>query len=70
MGARLEQASTVMAGTLNEDPAPAPRGRAAEPAGEPAGDLADSAAIRASLGQPEQFAVLYDSIGNAQSLYL
>ncbi len=60
MGARLEQASTVMAETLNEDPAPAPRGRAEEPAGEPAGDLADSAAIRASLGQPEQFAVLYD----------
>jgi RNA polymerase sigma-70 factor, ECF subfamily len=60
MGARLEQASTVMAETLNEEPAPAPPGRAAEPAGEQAGDLADSAAIRESLRQPERFAVLYD----------
>jgi RNA polymerase sigma-70 factor, ECF subfamily len=60
MGARLEQASTVMAGTLKEEPAPAPAGGAAEPAGEQAGDLADSAAIRESLQQPERFAVLYD----------
>ena len=37
-----------------------PRGRAEEPAAEPAGDLADSAAIRQSLRQPERFAVLYD----------
>lgn len=60
MGARLEQASTVMAQALNEEQAPAPRGRAAEPDAESAGDLADSAAIRQSLRQPEQFAVLYD----------
>lgn len=60
MGARLEQASAVMATALNEEPAAAPRGPAAEPAAGPAGDLADSAAIRQSLRQPEQFAVLYD----------
>ena len=60
MGARLEQASTVMATTLNEEPAPVPRDPAEEPAGGPADDLADSAAIRQSLRQPEQFAVLYD----------
>ncbi len=60
MGARPEQASTVMAQALNEEQAPAPGGRAAEPAAESAGDLADSAAIRQSLRQPEQFAVLYD----------
>jgi RNA polymerase sigma factor (sigma-70 family) len=50
----------VMAQALNEEQAPAPRGRAGEPAAEPAGGLADSAAIRQSLRQPEQFAVLYD----------
>ncbi len=60
MGARLEQASTVMAAALNENPAPAPQSRAAQLAGEPACDLADSAAIHESLRQPEQFAVLYD----------
>jgi RNA polymerase sigma factor (sigma-70 family) len=49
-----------MATTLNEGPADAPRGPTGEPAAEPAGDLADSAAIRESLRQPEQFAVLYD----------
>lgn len=60
MGVRLEQASTVMATTLNEEPASVPPDPAGEPAAEPAGDLTDSAAIRQSLRQPEQFAVLYD----------
>jgi RNA polymerase sigma factor (sigma-70 family) len=65
MGARLEQASAVMAKALNEGPAAVPRGPAGEPpAGEPAAgpadDLADSAAIRESLRQPEQFGLLYD----------
>jgi RNA polymerase sigma-70 factor (ECF subfamily) len=49
-----------MATTLNEEPAPVPRDPAEEPAGGRADDLADSAAIRESLRQPEQFAVLYD----------
>jgi RNA polymerase sigma factor (sigma-70 family) len=69
MGARLEQASTVMAGALNEEPAPASRGPATEQAGGRAGDLADSAAIRASLRQPEQFAVLYDRYAIALHRY-
>ncbi len=50
----------VMATTLNEEPAPDPGGPALESAAEPAGGLADSAAIRQSLRQPEQFGVLYD----------
>jgi len=49
-----------MAGTLNEQPAPACGGRAAELAGGPACELADSAVIRESLRQPELFAVVYD----------
>jgi hypothetical protein len=49
-----------MAATLNEGPADVPRGPAGEPAAEPADDGADCAAIRLSLRQPEQFAVLYD----------
>src|SRR5258708_22581063 len=60
MGARLEQASTVMAQALNEEQAAAPRGPAADPGAEAAGGLADAAAIRQSVRQPEQFAVLYD----------
>jgi RNA polymerase sigma factor (sigma-70 family) len=60
MGERIGQASTVMAATLNEGPADVPRGPAGEPAAEPADDGADCAAIRLSLRQPEQFAVLYD----------
>ena len=49
-----------MATALNEEPAPDSRGWSGEPAAEPAGGLADSAAIRQSVRQPEQFAVLYD----------
>jgi RNA polymerase sigma factor (sigma-70 family) len=57
-----------MAATLNDETAAVPRDPAAGPATEPSGcavaepadDLTDSAAIRASLQQPEQFAVLYD----------
>jgi RNA polymerase sigma-70 factor (ECF subfamily) len=58
-----------MATTLNEGPADLPRGPAAEPAGETAGDLADSAAIRESLRQPEQFAVLYDRYASVLHRY-
>lgn len=69
MGVRLEKASMVMATTLNEEPAPDPRGPAGELAATPAGDLADSAAIRQSLRQPEQFAVLYDSYATVLHRY-
>jgi RNA polymerase sigma factor (sigma-70 family) len=57
-----------MATTVNQGPDAASRGRAVPPAAGPPGglaaesadDLADSAAIRASLQEPERFAVLYD----------
>lgn len=55
--------------TLDEEPAPASWGRAAEPAGWAACDLADSAAIRESLQQPERFAVLYDRYAIALHRY-
>jgi RNA polymerase sigma factor (sigma-70 family) len=77
MGVLLEQASTVMATTLNEGPAAVPRNPAGpsaaaqpgRPALESADDLADSAAIRESLRQPEQFAVLYDRYATALHRY-
>jgi Sigma-70 region 2 len=59
-GARLDQTCTIMTAALNAEQAAARYGAAAQPASEPICDLADSAAIRASLTQPEQFAVLYD----------
>ena len=58
-----------MATILNEEPAAVPRDPAGEPAAGPAGDLADSAAIRQSLAQPEQFAVLYDRYETALHRY-
>ena len=58
-----------LAETLNEEPAPATSGGAAEPAGWAACDLADSAAIRESLRQPERFAVLYDRYATALHRY-
>src|SRR5579864_4370993 len=69
MGARLEQAATVMATTLNEGPNAVPRGPAAEPPAAAAGELDDSAAIRESLGQPEQFGVLYDRYATSLHRY-
>jgi RNA polymerase sigma factor (sigma-70 family) len=76
-GSHREQATAIMAATLNDESAAGPPDPAGEPAveqpgfavSEPAGELTDSAAIRESFRQPEQFAVLYDRYATSLHRY-
>ncbi len=59
MGARREADAAIMAVTVSTGPAAVPDD----------GELADAAAIRESLGQPERFAVLYDRPAELVALF-